>query len=378
MPIQFILEDNHIHIVSFDIPYPPDYGGVIDVFFKIKALSDLGVKIHLHCFQYGRKKSTILEGLCHEVFYYPRKRIYTGIVSRVPYIVGSRINPDLLERLSLDAYPILFEGLHTCAYLDHPLLAEKTKGVRMHNVEWQYYRGLFDYSTDAFKSIYYAVESKRLHRFESVLIHANHIFGISKTETEYLINRYPQTTLLFPFHGVNINLEQSGTGKFALYHGNLSVPENEEAVYWLLENLKSDVKFPIIIAGKKPNPKLKTAIEAKLGFELVENPSDQKMDDLITNAQLHILPTFQSTGVKLKLIKSLFRGRFVLVNPEMVEGTGLEELCYIFKNPDSLNRLVKELKSKVYEKSENEKRGSFLSTYDDRKAARTIIAKLFT
>jgi len=370
------LEEKHIHIVSFDIPFPPDYGGVIDVFYKIKALSSLGVKIHLHCFQYGRKKSGILEALCHQVFYYPRKRIYTGIVSRVPYIVGSRINPDLLERLSLDQFPILFEGLHTCAYLDHPLLAEKTKGVRMHNVEWQYYRGLFDYSTDALKSIYYAVESKRLHRFESVLIHANHIFGISKTETEYLINRYPQTTLLFPFHGVSINHEQSGTGKFALYHGNLSVPENEEAVFWLLENLKSDPDFPLIVAGKKPNPKLKAAIEAASGFELVENPSDPKMDELITNAHIHILPTFQSTGVKLKLIKSLFRGRFVMVNPEMVEGTGLQELCYIFKNPDSLNKLVQDLKNKMYERSENEKREGFLLAYDDLDAARKIVEKL--
>ena len=367
------MEEKHIHIVSFDIPFPPDYGGVIDVFYKIKALSSLGVKIHLHCFQYGRKKSGILEALCHQVFYYPRKRIYTGIVSRVPYIVGSRINPDLLERLSLDKFPILFEGLHTCAYLDHPLLALKIKAVRMHNVEWQYYRGLFDYSTDALKSIYYAVESKRLHRFESVLIHANHIFGISKTETEYLINRYPQTTLLFPFHGVGIDYNQQGTGKFALYHGNLSVPENEEAVYWLLQHAEVDEAFPLIIAGKKPNPKLKAVIEEKVGFKLVENPNDREMDQLISNAQIHILPTFQSTGVKLKLIKSLFRGRFVIVNPEMVEGTGLEELCYIFKNPEGLNKLMSELKTKDYSETESSRRQNFLAPYNDSKSAQIIL-----
>jgi len=31
-----------LHIISFNIPYPPDYGGVMDVFYKIKALHDLG------------------------------------------------------------------------------------------------------------------------------------------------------------------------------------------------------------------------------------------------------------------------------------------------------------------------------------------------
>ena len=34
-----------LQIVIFDNPCPPDYGGVIDVFYKIKALKALGVRI---------------------------------------------------------------------------------------------------------------------------------------------------------------------------------------------------------------------------------------------------------------------------------------------------------------------------------------------
>ncbi|MEI7802398.1 MAG: mannosyltransferase, partial [Bacteroidota bacterium] len=44
---------NQLHIISFNVPYPPDYGGVIDVYYKIKALKEAGVKIHLHCYEYG-------------------------------------------------------------------------------------------------------------------------------------------------------------------------------------------------------------------------------------------------------------------------------------------------------------------------------------
>ncbi len=40
--------DLHLHIIAFDIPFPPDYGGVIDVYYKIKTLSEAGVRIHLH------------------------------------------------------------------------------------------------------------------------------------------------------------------------------------------------------------------------------------------------------------------------------------------------------------------------------------------
>jgi hypothetical protein len=42
--------DRELHIISFNVPYPPNYGGVMDVFFKIRALHEQGIKIHLHCF----------------------------------------------------------------------------------------------------------------------------------------------------------------------------------------------------------------------------------------------------------------------------------------------------------------------------------------
>ena len=35
-----------LHIVSFDVPFPPNYGGVIDVFYKLIELKKLGVEIH--------------------------------------------------------------------------------------------------------------------------------------------------------------------------------------------------------------------------------------------------------------------------------------------------------------------------------------------
>jgi len=44
---------------------------------------------------------------------------------------------------------------------------------------------------------------------------------------------------------------------------------------------------------------------------------------------VNVLPTFQSTGIKLKLLLCLFTGRHVVCNTPMVEGTGLEGLCHV-------------------------------------------------
>ena len=49
--------DKHLHIIALNIPFPPNYGGVIDIYYKIKALHQLGVKIILHCFAYERPQA---------------------------------------------------------------------------------------------------------------------------------------------------------------------------------------------------------------------------------------------------------------------------------------------------------------------------------
>src|SRR5690606_1545918 len=94
-----------LHVVSFDVPFPADYGGVQDVFYKVKVLSELGVKIHLHCFAYGRKQAPELESLCESVHYYERNTGHKGLSINLPYIVSSRINQQLINTLREDNHP---------------------------------------------------------------------------------------------------------------------------------------------------------------------------------------------------------------------------------------------------------------------------------
>tara|TARA_Y100000780_G_C13417375_1_gene314344 strand:- start:44 stop:391 length:348 start_codon:yes stop_codon:yes gene_type:complete len=105
--------DPELNIVSFDVPCPPDYGGAIDIYYKLETLNDLGIKIYLHCFQYGRSDSKRLEEICVETFYYPRKRNFIPLFSQKPYIVETRFSSELLENLLKNDAPILFEGLHS-------------------------------------------------------------------------------------------------------------------------------------------------------------------------------------------------------------------------------------------------------------------------
>ena len=134
--------DKYLNIVSFNIPYPANYGGVIDVYYKLEALHACGVKLILHCFECERPHAPELESICDKVFYYKRR---TGVIANLtwlPYNVYSRKDHRLIENLLQNDYPILFEGLHSCYYMDDPRLRNRMKISRECNIEHDYYRHL--------------------------------------------------------------------------------------------------------------------------------------------------------------------------------------------------------------------------------------------
>ncbi|MCX6200005.1 MAG: glycosyltransferase family 1 protein [Bacteroidetes bacterium] len=370
--------DKTLHIVSFNVPYPPDYGGVIDVFYKIKALHDLGIKIHLHCFNYGRDESEDLGKICEKVYYYPRKKFYQAIYSKVPYIVGSRQSDELLSNLTADNHPILFEGMHTCFYLKHPALKDKIKTVRMHNVEWDYYRSLKEAESNYLIKFYFNLESKKLKKFEDELKNADKIFAISKSDYEYLRQSYETISYVPAFHNNETVTSKTGKGNFILYQGNLSVVENNQAAMFIAKKIAEGMPHKFVFAGKNPTSSLKKEIKNIKNIELIENPPFEKMAQLIADAQINLLLTFQSTGIKLKLLNSLYRGRFVVVNGKMVNNTGLEELCIVEDNPNATKRILSELMEMDFTQTDIEKRKIILDEgFGNRANAMKIANEIF-
>ncbi|MBI9066271.1 MAG: glycosyltransferase [Salinivirgaceae bacterium] len=334
-----------IHIISLNVPYPPNYGGIIDIFYKIKALHEVGAKIHLHCFDYGRGMQMELNKYCQSVSYYKRNRNIYKQFSSKPFIVSSRSSKKLLTNLLKDNYPILFEGLHTTFFIDHSSLADRIKVVRTHNVEHLYYKLLQKQEPFFLRRWFFAAESRKLEKYQSILSHAQLIAAISPNDTKYFISKFDNTFWLPPFHSNSEIKTEVGSGNYALYHGNLSVRENIEAVLFLIDTFK-ETQINLIVTGKNPSIQIRKNIAKVKNIKLIANPSYQEMMELILNAHIHLLPTFQATGIKLKLIESLFMGRHCIVNFEMLSGTGLEKLCHLANSKEEfLNKALKLMSS---------------------------------
>ena len=329
--------EKHLNIIALDVPYPADYGGVYDLFYKLPALQQQGVKIHLHCFYKNRLPQPELNKYCEEVFYYPRNISHKEFASNLPYIVSSRINEELHQRLLENDYPVLMEGIH-CTYITiDARFSNRKKFVRIHNVEHKYYQQLARFSHNIKDKIYYWLEAKKLLQYEKLLAkNATAYWAVAYTDADYYRQQMNcQTVDYLPLFIPQWKADMpEGLGTYCLYHGNLAVEENEYAVKWLLKNIFSGIEIPFVVAGKNPSKKLAALMEKNKLSCLLANPDETQMQDVIAKAHIHVLPSFNNTGIKIKLLNALFNGRHCVVNEPMVKGTSLESLCHVVHTAD--------------------------------------------
>ncbi|MEP6677220.1 MAG: glycosyltransferase [Ferruginibacter sp.] len=371
----------HLHIISLDVPFPADYGGVVDLFCKLKYLAEQGIKIHLHCFTNGRQPQDELNKYCVEVNYYQRKKKLSGFSFRLPFIVSSRINKELAKRLQQDDYPVLMEGIH-CSYLLHNnTIARHRAYIRLHNTEFEYYRQLAGHESNPVKKLYYLNESRLLKKYERAIAAKSCIITVSESDAMTYQNMFGATDVHYlpVFIPWTLAVGKEGKGCFCLYHGNLSVNENEKAVIWLQQHVFAGLDIPFVVAGKDPSRKLISLTGKQKHTCLVANPTEKEMQDLLAKAQVNILPSFNKTGIKLKLLNALFNGRHCLVNAAAADGSGLQGSCHTAEDGKAFGEAITYLYQKEFTSDEIEERQGLLQRqFNNAANAQQLITWLYS
>jgi hypothetical protein len=367
---------NYIHIVSLIAPSPPDYGGAFDLYYKIPELARLGKKVILHYFDYKQSRGHAgLEPYCVAIYRYERTAFWRSLLTLKPYIVSSRIQSKLIDRLNLDAYPVLLEGIHTTGII--PYLNDRKILVRIHNNEAEYYRRLKVNEDNIFRSAYFLYEATLLSSYQKRMPKESIFVFVSETDRQSFKSKYQQSSQLFlpcfvPWQKVK-SLE--GKGKYCLYHGNLRISENTKAALWLAHSIFSQVEFTLVIAGKNVDS-VKAKFPVRPNISFVNDPTDEQLSDLIQNAQINVLPSFNSTGVKLKLIHALFEGRFCFTNYSGVAGSGLETMVPTHESPSEWLTAIREKMNVEFTNQMIEERNELLSIYNNETNARKLNALL--
>jgi len=338
------------------------------------------LSLHLHCFEYGREIPEELVVFCETVYYYKRKTNIFSALSTKPYIVASRKSEELIQNLLKDNYPILFEGLHSCYYLKDKRLKSRLKIFRESNIEHLYYLNLFRSEKNWGIKFYFLIAGIKLRFYQNILKNADLMLVVSQNDTDYLQRKFKNNRIVYlpSFHPNEYFKVKAGVGNYVLYHGNLSVPENEHAATYLIKEVFNDINIPFKIAGLHPTKRLQKLIKNYNNIELIANPDNEIMLELIQNAQINILHTFQATGLKLKLLNTLYNGRFCLVNHKMLAGTGLDSLCEIADTSLSLKDKLLHLYVSEFNNNEVAKRQAVLQeNYSNEVNAKRLISLIF-
>ena len=133
-----------------------------------------------------------------------------------------------------------------------------------------------------------------------------------------------------------------------------------------------------MVAGKNPPQNLVRLLEQNNHTCLIENPDEKQMQDLIKKAQVNVLPSFNSTGIKLKLINALFNGKHCLVNTAAVEGTGLQDCCTIADNREDMKQQLQLLYDHPFTFYQFQQREEILRhSFDNTRNAKQMVKWIF-
>ncbi len=334
-----------------------------DLFYKLNALYNEGVKIHLHCFYKDRSEQVVLNNYCEEVFYYPRNTGSKNLLSGLPYIVASRNDETLTARLLQDDHPILMEGTHCTYIINDERFKNRKMFVRVHNIESEYYQQLYKFSHELKKKMYYLLEAKRLHAYERKLNKAVTAFwAVSRKDVSYYHTEFNCDTIEYlPLFIPEWKMRApEAMGAYCLYHANLEIEENEFAVLWLLDHVFKKLAIPLTVAGKNPSKKLTATIRKHKNCKLIANPGEKQMQDIISKAHIHVLPSFNNTGIKIKLLNALYNGRHCVVNDAMIADTSFSSICHIVNSAEEFKERIQLLYHQPFSKDEKKFREDVL------------------
>lgn len=354
-----------ILVITPEIPYPPMNGGRIDYYSKLLMLRQMGYQINL-IFCYSDTLELCLglpelQKLCSNILYFPRKKtIFRMIHPFIPYYVFSN-QPnknqvkEILNFLKLycqDINVILFEQLQSYPIVktiikSKAIFQQRFKVIyRMHNIEEIFFKNLYKSTKLSIRNLIYFFDTLRFKYYEkNVIKKVAYIAAISRTEISWArdLNRKARIVWLPPIYkplekrdiqlsteeeAIYENLKKRFIGKkVILLTGSFSGGFNVSATQWFIEKV-----LPFIHQQNEDIIFLFGGLHADKYFLDVETDKIVKFYNVpsvkpyIKLADINLIITNNSAGVKLKLIEALFYRKKVVSTTEGVYGSGLESL----------------------------------------------------
>lgn len=323
-----------LHVMN-DFPFPPNHGGRLDVWGRLRALEELGCRVDALVTVKTLPDAAALREVSRRVRKLQlvrRAPNVTGILSRRPLQIETR---RALSQLRFsDSYDVvLLEQEYTIPVLEAPSLEYGKACLRVHNCESAYYAELARTERNWWKKAYYRVESERFREASKAAFRkVDELWFISWNDyLHWVANHRGETRRAewLPAAVAGPWRPWSPAERRVLIAGNLFQPTNLEGVEWYLNDVHPRLSarggYELWIAGSTRGSTSRTLL-ARLyrapRVRLFLNPP--RLASIYEQCAVFVNPMQHGVSVKLKTLDAIAHGLPVVSTPAGIEGTGLQ------------------------------------------------------
>jgi polysaccharide biosynthesis protein PslH len=328
-------EMGRLLIVMPDFPFPPNYGGRVDMWSRIKLLNRMGLQVDL----VASVKDVPSEQEAQEVrrcvcslTLVKREMGPMKLLSLEPFSVRSRYNLRNIP-LSNSYSAVILETEHVATILQNPTLRADKRILRVHNDEAHYYRELSGSSHELWRKAFYRMEGIKFRSYSSRAMQWCDLFWFASDfeRQEYCV-RHPVSVPKASF--VPLHVERSAmkrhklSGNRVIFVGKLGFANNARGVEWYIDQMHprlADINgYELMVAGNTEGESLdslRRSIARHPNISLFENPTE--LQPYYEMASVFINPVFHGAGVKLKTIDAIRAGLPVVSTSIGIIGTPL-------------------------------------------------------
>lgn len=341
------------------IPYPPKDGsslaswnmalGLARADHKVDIISLNTSKHYIKdpALPEGERNNMSLTGLYHNTSSSPYGLLRNLLLSKKPYNIerfdSSKMSQLITDRLRQENYDmVILEGLPLALYSG---LIRKHSNARLimrsHNVEYQLWEGRRDEERNPLKRLYYSILSRRLKNYEIKETAAcDALVCISNEDSEFFSDHFPARRIFtLPFsldperYLTKAGQENSGEDiRNIMFLGALDWEPNIAGLKWFTDDVwplvhKEHPASQLHIAGRNPYPALDylKELEGVIFHGEIEDPGDY-----LSMGNIMIVPLFSGSGMRVKIIEGMARGKLIIATTKAASGIPAENGSELF------------------------------------------------
>lgn len=339
-----------ITLVANEFPFPPSHGGRVDVWRRLCAMREAGIRTQLVCWSNEASGATPAASamarvtrVVDAVHLYSFRRgpasrlMHLGRLARLPWSVAGRdISARQWRRLlaaqrAFGAQAVWLDALYggeVARRLAHELNVPLF--YRSHNVEHLYIQRQLKLAQSWPDRVRWMLRGAHLERYErGILEEAAAFFDISVDDLSFWRSQgfrhgHWLPPLIDSALARSLDAPAEKTPQFDIaYLGNLFMPNNVDGVVWFLREVMPVVlsrapEVKLCVAGSRAVARVREAVAACPAATFIDNPPDA--GEVLRSARVLVNPVFAGSGVNIKAVEMLFAPAMLVSTSQGVSG----------------------------------------------------------